>query len=307
VTPIERAKLSLDGLSVGDAFGETFFDAYEVIEPRIRLRELPEPAAMAQYKRGGQLVWPFTDDTNMALSIVDCLKRFGRIDQDWLAKDFAKRYVYWRGYGPAMNGFLERVKAGADWKTESHALFNGTGSLGNGSAMRVAPLGAYYAGDVETAAKEAALSSEVTHAHPEGIAGAVAVAVAAALAWEHRDESLPPADFIERVRKHVPNSRVEAELHRAGRLPSGSSVQLAVSVLGNGVRITAMDTVPFCIWCAAQWQGDYEEAMWQTVSGLGDRDTACAIVGGIVALSAKDRGIPDEWLQLREPLPRLGP
>jgi ADP-ribosylglycohydrolase len=48
--------------------------------------------------------------------------------------------------------------------------------------MRVAPLGAYYADDLRKAAAEAVLSAEVTHTHPEGVAGAVATAVAAALA-----------------------------------------------------------------------------------------------------------------------------
>jgi ADP-ribosylglycohydrolase len=42
--------------------------------------------------------------------------------------------------------------------------------------------------------------------------------------------------------------------------------------------------------------------MWSTVSGLGDRDTTCAIVGGIVALSAGRESIPEAWLKAREPI-----
>lgn len=301
--PIDRARLSLDGLSVGDAFGEMFFDSYDVVEPMIRMREVPEPVAMATYARGGRLVWLYTDDTCMALSIVDCLARFGRIDQDWLAADFASRFEIGRGYGPAMIGYLDGLSKGGDWRRESKALFGGDGSLGNGSAMRVAPLGAYFADDLQRAGDEAVLSAEVTHAHPEGLAGAVAIAVAAALAWRHRDQPIAPRKFIEQVIPFVPDTIVAANLERAARLPEGSSVSLAVSALGNGSRITCMDTVPFCIWCAAQWINDYEEAMWQTVSGLGDRDTTCAIVGGIVALSSGSNGIPQEWLETREPLP----
>src|SRR6266702_4470176 len=59
------------------------------------------------------------------------------------------------------------------------AQFGGRGSHGNGGAMRVAPLGAYYFGNPARAAAEAAAQAEVTHANIEGIAGAVAVAVAA--------------------------------------------------------------------------------------------------------------------------------
>jgi ADP-ribosylglycohydrolase len=73
--------------------------------------------------------------------------------------------------------------------------------------------------------------------------------------------------------------------------------------LGNGTRVSAQDTVPFALWCAARHLGDYEEALWQTVSGLGDRDTTCAIVGGIVAVSTGVEGIPGLWLRRREMLP----
>jgi ADP-ribosylglycohydrolase len=45
---------------------------------------------------------------------------------------------------------------------------------------------------------------------------------------------------------------------------------------------------------------NYEEAIWTTVSGAGDIDTNCAIVGGIVALSASEKTMPPEWLSARE-------
>jgi ADP-ribosylglycohydrolase len=56
-------------------------------------------------------------------------------------------------------------------------------------------------------------------------------------------------------------------------------------VVGSGYNVIAQDTVPFSIWCAAKYIEDYEEGMWETVSGLGDRDTTCAIVGGIISCS----------------------
>ena len=82
-----------------------------------------------------------------------------------------------------------------------------------------------------------------------------------------------------------------------------ASVEFAVSVLGNGVRVSAQDTVPFALWCAAERLSNYEEALWLTVSGLGDRDTTCAIAGGVVAMYTGIEGIPQQWLKAREPLP----
>jgi ADP-ribosylglycohydrolase len=66
--------------------------------------------------------------------------------------------------------------------------------------------------------------------------------------------------------------------------------------------VIASDTVPFCLWCAARHASSYTDAIWTTVSGLGDRDTNCAIVGGIVALSAGRDSIPPGWLKAREPI-----
>ena len=67
--------------------------------------------------------------------------------------------------------------------------------------------------------------------------------------------------------------------------------------------MTAPDTVPFALWCAARHLSNYEAALWATVSGLGDRDTTCAIVGGIVVMYAGVESIPSEWLEHREQIP----
>lgn len=85
--------------------------------------------------------------------------------------------------------------------------------------------------------------------------------------------------------------------------PDARLGRMAVAVLGNGTGLSAQDTVPFALWCAAQHLDDYEAALWLTVSGLGDRDTTCAIVGGIVACALGEAGIPSAWLAAREPLP----
>ena len=91
---------------------------------------------------------------------------------------------------------------------------------------------------------------------------------------------------------------------KAASFPPDFSTAAAAPLLGNGSRVTAPDTVPFCVWAAARFGGEsWEEALWQTVSALGDRDTTCAIVGGILALAKGYDAIPQAWLQARESLP----
>ena len=291
--PLARAYLSLEGLSVGDAFGEQFFvDPYKV-DDLIEARTLPAPP------------WHYTDDTEMALSIVAVLRQSGEADQDRMARSFAHRYDVRRGYGPAMHGILPRMALPGAWPSLANGLFGGQGSFGNGAAMRVAPLGAYFADDLETVAAQAYASAVVTHAHPEAAAGAVAVAIAAAYAWRLRDVRPLPnrQEFLDLILPHVPEGVVREKIRHARNLAPSASVILAISALGNGSQISAQDTVPFVLWCAGQHLGSYEEALWLTVSGLGDRDTTCAIVGGIVALSAGEAGIPPEWRSARESLP----
>jgi ADP-ribosylglycohydrolase len=294
---LDRALVSLEGLSVGDAFGDTYFSNPNVVENLVRARALARPP------------WMWTDDTAMAVSIVRILERHDRIDEAMLMADFAARYEPRRGYGPAMHGLLRAVRAGADAEPEAASLFGGQGSFGNGGAMRAAPLGAYFADDPEALVEQAILSARVTHRHVEGIAGTIAVAAAAGIATRRRladgGEPLPSrADFIDQVLAHgVPDSEVRARLLHARDMSPGSSVLLAVARLGNGSRVSAQDTVPFCLWCAGEWLSDYEEALWHTVSGFGDRDTTCAIVGGIVACYTGVEGIPAAWREAREALP----
>jgi ADP-ribosylglycohydrolase len=239
----------------------------------------------------------------MALSIVATLIEHGRIDQDRLAREFAGRYDPGRGYGPAMHRILGRIGAGEPWREVAGSAFGGQGSYGNGAAMRVAPLGAYFADDLELVVAQAGRSAEVTHAHPEAIAGAVAVAAAAALAWRLRGSAPPAPAFLDRVLELVPESEVRARIGEARNLSPSASVRLAVAALGNGSRVSAQDTVPFALWCAAQRLDDFVEALWLTVSGLGDRDTTCAIVGGIVASHTGIEGVPADWRAARERLP----
>jgi len=87
---------------------------------------------------------------------------------------------------------LRPIREGGDWRALAAGLFDGSGSRGNGAAMRVAPLGAFHANDPAEAAHQAALSASVTHTHPEAAAVAVAAVHAAA-------GPQPPGPFIDQI------------------------------------------------------------------------------------------------------------
>lgn len=293
----ERARLALDGLSIGDAFGQCYFQRPEITALLIERRALAKPP------------WPYTDDTEMAIALTSVLDLEGMVNRDLLAATFAARYTAdpYRGYGGTAHDILQGIAAGEPWQQAAGKVFSGSGSMGNGAAMRVAPLGAWFADDFDAVIDQAARSADPTHAHPEGSAGAVAVAVASAYAWRRAHDAVfregdSAVGLLRFVYERTPDGDTSAGIGRALALGREASVELAVSALGNGSRVTAPDTVPFALWCADRHLDDYEEALWTTVAGLGDRDTTCAIVGGIVALSVGREGLPEGWLDAREPL-----
>jgi ADP-ribosylglycohydrolase len=284
---IDRAYASLLGLALGDALGSQFF--------------VPANRAAFDSRTVPPAPWQWTDDTEMACSVLLVLARHGTIDQDALAASFAARHDFDRGYGPSTNRLLRLVREGDDWRALAREPFGGHGSWGNGAAMRVAPLGAWYGDDFPEIVRQAELSAAVTHPHPEAVAGAIAVAVAAGVASS--PGHLPPGIFLDRVAQHVPESRVKDGIAEARQLLTIRDPGTAASILGNGRQVAAHDTVPFSLWAAARHLDDYEQAFWTTAAAGGDVDTTCAIVGGIVAARVGVAGLPTTWLEPCEPLP----
>ncbi len=288
----ERTRLALEGLSIGDAFGQRFFFP-GVVEQADR-NHLPPPP------------WHYTDDTEMAMAIVEVLEAHGQIDQNALAQTFASRFAAdpGRGYGGGAFRLLNDINRGADWRPASREMFGGQGSFGNGGAMRVAPLGGWFAEDVDRTVEQAALSAEVTHAHREGQIGAVAVALAAGWAWQraHGNRSEDPSGMLPFVLEHLEDSEVRRGLETAAKCPLDEWPFTVANEVGCGDQVSAQDTVPFCLWLAAAHLDDYCEALWIAARVGGDVDTTCAIIGGIVALSVGPAGIPEEWRRSRESL-----
>ena len=287
---------SLRGLALGDGFGERWFHRgnREAVE-MIKARQLPSESP-----------WSWTDDTAMALTIVRMLHLHGEIRQDGLAEMFGATYQAdpYRGYGYGMTVLLPRLAEDPGmWDVHAQSLFDGQGSLGNGAAMRAAPVGAWFCQDLGAVRAQAHLAAEVTHAHPEGISGAVAVAVAAAVAAASRGDPAPdPRSFLELAAGVIPGPVGEG-IAQAASLTPGIPAWKAADLLGNGQRVRASDTVPFALWSAAHHLDDLPGALWTTAEGLGDVDTTCAITAGVVAARSGLAGVPPRWLDLCEPLP----
>jgi ADP-ribosylglycohydrolase len=187
----------------------------------------------------------FTDDTVLTAAVAEVLLTGG---------DYAQTFQrYFRAYPDA--GYGQQFKLWCELRsTEPYQ------SWGNGSAMRVSPVGLAFERLDEVMA-EAERSARVTHDHPEGIRGAQAVAVAVFLARRHADKN-EIAEYIQTEFGYALNQSLKSVRRR-----------FVFDVSCEG-------TVPWAL--RSFLEADcYENAVRNAISLGGDADTLACIAGAV--------------------------
>ena len=205
----------------------------------------------------------FTDDTVLTMANVQWLLEDEQHSHETLVnimQDLCHRYE-WRGYG---GRFVQ-------WIVSSNP--QPYGSFGNGSAMRVSPVG-YYAQTLDEALELAKISAEVTHNHPEGIKGAQATAAAIFLARQGKTK--------QEIGKYVAET-FNYDLSRT----------LEEIRPDYTFDETCQRTVPEAITCYLEGR-DYEDVVRLAVSLAADADTLAAIAGSIASATMD---VPNEISQ----------
>jgi ADP-ribosylglycohydrolase len=286
---LKYAQKSLLGISLGDAFGDSFFGESRNINHFLINRTIPESD------------WGFTDDTVMGIGIYQILAQFGEIRQAELAQIFAENYQKdrFRGYGGTAHRILREIGEGNSWQEVSANAFEGMGSMGNGAAMRVAPIGAYFWDDFIKVKEQAELSAEVTHFNLEAKTGAIAIALASAIALRINllEEKFDQENFIHTILNYLPDTDTKSKIAKVLTVPANYHIETVTRILGNGLQMTAQDTIPFTLWCIIHHFQDFNEGLWTCVAGLGDMDTNCAIVGSVLILAKEKPAIALDWIQ----------
>lgn len=194
----------------------------------------------------------FTDDTICTVAIMDAIVS---------GKSYQEKILEWcRQFPHPMGGYGVSF---AQWlRSENPQPYN---SFGNGAAMRVSPV-AWAWNDLEDVKMEAEKTASISHNHPEGILGAVAVAHAI---WYFRN-CVDREDFISTMNQYYPGFM--AQEFKPGKFDE-----------------TCQGTVPLCLQIVCNSHG-FEDAIRRAISWGGDSDTIGAIVGSI----AEARwGVPD--------------
>jgi len=274
---------ALIGTGVGDALGAPF-EGFFPVTPE----DIEQVAAR-------QEVLTYTDDTHMMIGVAESLIKNRGFDGEDMAHTFARNYELepYRGYGPGPPRIFRMISAGVAWDEAAQRLYHG-GSYGNGSAMRVAPVGVLYHDNPATLREVAYLSSQITHAHQLGKEGAALQAYAVALATNLEPSSaLDRGDFLAKLINYVSEEVYREKLIRVEALLHHSNKAEVIIELGNGIE--AFNSVPTAIYSFLAHPDSFAQAVLQAISLGGDTDTIGAMTGAISGAYLGVDAIPSRW------------
>ncbi|UCE51210.1 MAG: ADP-ribosylglycohydrolase family protein [Desulfobacterales bacterium] len=209
----------------------------------------------------------FTDDTVLTIAIADSILH--NFDYATALKAFARRYPA-AGYGLSFYRWMQ--------SSNDEAYY----SWGNGSAMRVSPVGFAF-NSIEKVLNEAEKSAAVTHNHPEGIKGAQATALAIYLARQGTSKAEIGQEITDRFGYNLNRSLNEIR----------PSYIFDVSCQGS---------VPESM-IAFFESHNFEDAIRMAISLGGDTDTMGCIAGGIAQAFYRDIS-PTILIQAKQRLPQ---
>lgn len=188
----------------------------------------------------------FTDDTICTVAVADAI--LNHVDYQTSMRKWCRRYPHPMGeYGSYFFNWVMRPDP---------YPYN---SFGNGSAMRVGPVAWLFDNEPEVS-EQAELSAAITHNHPEGIKGAVAVATAI---FRMRTAKTKASFIFEKVAKEFYGDDVFSNLPEKGFFD-----------------VTCQGCVPLALYLASI-ATSFEDAIRLAVVYGGDSDTVGAIVGSL--------------------------
>ena len=291
---IERARLSLEGLAIGDALGEMLSYKCDLARERVEKGLVGGP-------------WFRTDDTEMALSIFEICAAVDTSTRTNSPCRFAERSggpeLRLRPHGgqgpqrlthrpPESRGRRRPRRLrwhGFDGQRQRHA---------RRARRRLLRRRPRY-----LPARRGCTSAAVTPPIPKG--KPAPSPSPSRLPWPGvcaivPRRKPPPNCSVKSTNAH-PMARRGSESPAPGIFPFFTTPRIAARNLGNGSAVTAPDTIPYTVWSAAKHLDDYKGGVdlhghrrWRS------RAPHCLIVGGIVALSCGLDGIPADWRETLE-------
>jgi poly(ADP-ribose) glycohydrolase ARH3 len=300
---------SILGVAIGDTLGHPF-------EGKLRDEIYLNFSNFEEFIQNNKhLFKTYTDDTQLTLRTAKALIQGGGFD----INTFIDEYIKWLDEPPIGPGYgcissLRKLKYGVSLEKAS------SNSGGNGTAMRIAPIGLFFCKDLESLKTASLKSSLITHLHPAASAGAIVIARAIAYLIEKNPKTkFSVEEFFRVIRGSLANSQEktwEEFIEILGKLESSLDLSIEAGLIKfsqSGVKSPyfieqflgkafvhpyALSTVVCSIFIFLKNLGSFKECIYKLATAGGDSDTVGAIGGSLAGTYFGKRNIPDNLIKL---------
>ena len=306
---LDKFSGTLLGVSIGDTLGHPF-------EGMLRERIYSHFKDFKEFIINKKKFFgTYTDDTQLTLHTAEALIQGSGFN----INNFIREYVKWLEDPPIGPGFgcissIQKLKYGISWEKAA------SNSGGNGTAMRVSPIGLFYCKDIKNLEKSALKSSIITHSHPAASAGAIVIARAIAFLIDKKPETVFSIDeFFETIILSISNSQeriweefivilnkvkqnlsisIEAGLIKFSQV-GVKSPYFIEEYLGKAfVHPYTLSTVACAIFVFLKNLNSFEDCIFQLATAGGDSDTVGAIGGSLAGAYFGLKNIPDDLINI---------
>ncbi|NQV79971.1 MAG: ADP-ribosylglycohydrolase family protein [Alphaproteobacteria bacterium] len=294
VSTLDKFRGAMLGSAVGDAIGE-------LASAHTDLDSLTDWIGEGDVLR-------YTDDTAMSIGLAEALSTSGgAINEEEIGKIFQRNYGRepWRDYSSSVPAIFASAKRHDMPFSEAAArLHDGTGSFGNGAAMRIAPLGILYRNS-DKLRDCAEQSARITHAHAVGIDGAAIMAWAVAqLANLDPKSKFPFAEFCTGIVRFAQTREMRLKLVQVIELIAGkASPKNAAKSLTLSQSVA--ESLPYSLYSFLSNMKSFEDCLYCAILQGGDRDTLGSMAGALSGSFLGAKAIPKDWISRIENLDTL--
>ena len=306
---LDKFQGALLGVAIGDTLGHPF-------EGKLRTQIYSYFDDFGEFiKSNKKLFSTYTDDSQLTLHTAEALIQGNGFNVD----NFIREYVNWLDDPPIGPGYgcissIRKLKYGIPWQQAA------SNSGGNGTVMRIAPIGLFYCKNLEALKNAAIKSSIITHSHPAASAGAIVIARAITFLIDKNPEvGFSIDDFFNAIINSISNSQEEIweefikilnKLKSNLDMPIESGLikfsQVGVKspyfieqFLGQAfVHPYTISTVVCSLFIFLNRLTSFKECIFELATTGGDSDTVGAIGGSLAGAYFGLKKIPNDLIKL---------
>lgn len=306
---LDKFNGSMIGVGIGDTLGQPFEGQ---LRESIRGSFENFEDFMQNNKR---LFKTYTDDTQLTLHVAEALIN----GNGFVLNTFIEEYIKWLDDPPIGPGYgcissIKKLKYGISWKEAA------SNSGGNGTVMRIAPIGLFFCKSLKELKNAAIKSSIITHSHSAASAGAIVVARAIAYLIDKDSETgFSINDFFNAVISSISDSQDyiwEEFIDILNKLKSSLDLSLEAGLikfsqvgvkapffieeyLGRAfVHPYAISTVVCSIFIFLKNLDSFKNAIYELATAGGDSDTVGAIGGSLAGAYFGLKNIPEDLIKV---------